>query len=45
MRETYKEIRYTKLVGRVSMYALGLIVEELQRVHHIGLDSTRCDAY
>ncbi|XP_052728537.1 uncharacterized protein LOC108327432 [Vigna angularis] len=42
MSEAYKGIKYKKLVGRVSRYALGLIAKELERVNLVGLDTGRC---
>ncbi|XP_052735587.1 uncharacterized protein LOC128197563 [Vigna angularis] len=42
MSEAYKGIKYKKLVGRVSRYALGLIAKELERVNLIGLNTGRC---
>ncbi|XP_052728511.1 uncharacterized protein LOC128195308 [Vigna angularis] len=42
MSEAYIGIKYKKLVGRVSIYALGLIAKELERVNLVGLDTGRC---
>ncbi|XP_014511731.1 uncharacterized protein LOC106770434 [Vigna radiata var. radiata] len=40
--DAYKALRYKRLVGRVSRYALELIADEVERVNKIGLDSARC---
>ncbi|XP_014492146.1 uncharacterized protein LOC106754622 [Vigna radiata var. radiata] len=41
-KDAYKALRYKRLVGRVSRYALELIADEVERVNKIGLDSARC---
>jgi len=40
--DAYKGGMYKRLVGIVSRHALGLIVDEVERVNHIGFDNESC---